>query len=1013
LFSAVGVLEALNERRVSMPRRLFRNTLSVLVFLLAFCVPVVAWAQASIAGLVRDQSGGVLPGVTVEAASPVLIEGVKAVTTDEQGRYRIEGLRPGPYKLTFSLTGFSTLTRDGVDVPSDMVVTVNADMKVGALQESLTVTGESPQVDVLQASRTQVLTRSIIDALPVSRNVMSIGVLAAGVRPGTPDIGGSRMTEQVGLRAHGLGGNDAEQLVEGMSIQSLEGPSQSYFDDMLQSEITVMTSAIPADTSGGGIRLNSVLKDGGNIFSGATFLGFSSGGWQADNVDEELRGAPRSIRTANGIKHIHMFSASFGGPIKRNTLWFLVTARHQSSDELVADVPVQIVAPDGEVINSYIDTYVRGPSLRLTWQATPNHKIAAFASRWWKRKGKDFSAGTDPRIGQFRDPTRAHHFVGNVKWTWTPRSTFLVEAGYSTAAFDWLGGPAAGVQKERGTPEWYTQTRKTDTQRQIHPQCAYDTGCTAWGSLLTQRQDNTRNVFDGRVSYVTGTHNIKIGYTHEIGPDYRMDNEYNGDIQLNYNQGRPSTVTVFNTPLNAPGIVEYDAAFFAQDSWTFKRLTVNPGLRVEWFAAGMQETSAPAGRFAPARFFPAQHGLIRWGPDYAPRLSAVYDLFADGRTALKTSFSKYHRQYDADPALVYADAGIRQENRNWFDCALNAAGTACSAVALPTNNDGIAQDSELGPSPSGGNFGQRSGALPGDLRRQYNLEFTAGIQRQVRPRLAVGALFIKRQIRNIQMTDRTFIAFSDYTPFQVRMPAVIDPDVAAVLDTNEMITVYNLNQAKNSVYNQGLVDRSSTNNRSFYTGFETSFSARLAGNGTVFGSWTAERNVSVFCESDDNPNGPTTGDLYQGRLVSEGGRFCDQRNFDMPLLHEFKLAGNYLLRYGVDIGAVLQSYPGLERVITWQPAANLFPNGQRTQAQTIVLNKPGSLYGERWTQLDVNFKKNLHYGHGKVHTLQFDIFNVFNTNAIRTMTDTVGTSLGQVTAIIPGRFPRLAYQFKW
>jgi hypothetical protein len=290
------------------------------------------------------------------------------------------------------------------------------------------------------------------------------------------------------------------------------------------------------------------------------------------------------------------------------------TARHQSSGELVADVPVQIVAPDGEVINSYIDTYVRGPSARLTWQATPNHKIATFASRWWKRKGKDFSAGTDPRVGQFRDPARAHHFVGNTKWTWTAGNRFLVESGYSIAAFDWLGGPAEGVLKERGTPEWYTQTRKTDTQRQIHPQCAYDTGCTTWGSLLSQRQDNTRHVFDGRVSYVTGTHNIKVGYTHEIGPDYRMDNEHNGDLQLNFNQGRPSTVTVYNTPLNAPGIVEYDAAFFAQDSWTFRRLTFNPGLRVEWFAAGMEETSAAAGRFAPARFFPAQHGLIRWGP---------------------------------------------------------------------------------------------------------------------------------------------------------------------------------------------------------------------------------------------------------------------------------------------------------------------------------------------------------------------------------------------------------------
>ncbi len=996
-----------------MRQALRRNTRFSLAFLTVLFLPALAWAQASIVGSVRDQSGAALPGVTVEAASPALIEGTKTAVTDEQGRYRFEALRPGRYTLKFTLTGFDTLNRTGIDVPSDVVVTANVEMSVGTLEESVTVTGASPQVDVSQASRTQVLTREVIDALPVSRNVMSIGVLAPGVRPGTPDIGGSRMTEQVALRAHGLGGNDAEQLVEGMSIQSLEGPSQSYFDDMLQSEITVMTSAIPADTSGGGIRLNSVLKDGGNQFSGAAFLGFSSGDWQADNVDDALQAAPNSIRSANAIKHIHMFAASFGGPIKRNKAWFLVTARHQSSDELVADVPAQIVAPDGEVINSYLDTYVRGPSVRLTWQAADHQKIAVFFSRWWKRKGKDFAAGTDPRVGQFRDPKKAHHFVGNIKWTSTLSNKFLFEAGYSVAEFDWHGGPAPGVMKERGTPEWYTQTRKTDTQRQIHPQCAYDTGCTAWGSLLSQRQDNTRHVFDGRASYVTGSHNLKVGYTFEFGPDGRIANEYNGDIQLNYNAGRASTVTVFNTPLDAPGYVENDSAFFVQDAWTFRRLTVNPGLRVEWFAAGMRAVGAPAGRFAPERFYPAQKSLINWGPDYAPRLSVVYDLFGDGRTALKTSFSKYHRQYDADPFLAYADAGLRQENRNWFDCVLNAAGSACSGEASPFNNDGIAQDHEIGPSPSGGNFGQRSGALPGELDRQYNLEFTAGVQHQLMPRLAVGALFIKREIRNIQLTDRTFITLSDYTPFTVAMPAVSDPAVAAVLNPNEMLTIYNLNQAKNAVFGQGLVDRSSGQDRSYYTGFEASFSARLVGSATLFGSWTAERNVSVFCESDDNPNGPPVADLYQGRNVASGGRFCDQRQFDMPFTNEFKLAGNYVLPYGMDVGAVVQSYPGLERVITWQPAANLFPNGQRTQAQTIILNQPGSLFLERWNQVDINIRKNFRYGNNKVHTFQFDIFNVFNNNSIRSTTDTVGTSLGQVTAIMPGRFPRVAYQFKW
>src|SRR5258708_4466026 len=121
-----------------------------------FLLPAAASAQASLAGVVRDESGGVLPGVTVEAASPALIEGARSVTTDEQGRYRIEASRPGPYTLTFTLSGFASFTHTGIDVPSDTVVTVNADMKVGALAESLTVSGQSPQVDVLQASKTQV-----------------------------------------------------------------------------------------------------------------------------------------------------------------------------------------------------------------------------------------------------------------------------------------------------------------------------------------------------------------------------------------------------------------------------------------------------------------------------------------------------------------------------------------------------------------------------------------------------------------------------------------------------------------------------------------------------------------------------------------------------------------------------------------------------------------------------------------------------------------------------------------
>jgi hypothetical protein len=302
----------------------------------------------------------------------------------------------------------------------------------------------------------------------------------------------------------------------------------------------------------------------------------------------------------------------------------------------------------------------------------------------------------------------------------------------------------------------------------------------------------------------------------------------------------------------------------------------------------MDASANASGRFAPNAFYPAQHDLTKWGPNYAPRFAAVYDVFGDGRTALKTNFSKYHRQYDADPLLVYADAGLRSETRNWRDCTLNAAGNACSGAALATDRDGIVQDHEIGPSPSGGNCGARADRNPGDLQRQDNWELTAGVQHQVAPRLAVGAMLFKRQIREIALQDRSFITHADYTAFQTTIPAADwnniarDPDVAGVLDRNEVLTIYNLRAEKNSVYGRGLIDRSSNEDKSLYTGIEASFSARLAGGAVVFGSWTAEKNVSVFCESDDNPNGPTTGDLYQGRPIAQGGRFCAPIRSSVP-----------------------------------------------------------------------------------------------------------------------------------
>src|SRR5438128_1942668 len=264
---------------------------------------VLAQTNSQIAGVVKDESGGVLPGVSVEAASPVLIEKSLSAVSDSNGRYTIVNLRPGTYKVTFTLTGFSTVSRSGVELPANFTMTLNADMKVGSLEETITVSGQTPLVDVQQAAKTQVITRDMIDSLPSTRNLQAVGSFVPGIRLTTPDIGGSRAMEQTSPRAHGLRTNNLVVTVDGMSIESNEtNQSQTYYNDALNAEVSVTTSGQTAENSSGGILVNSIPKDGGNLVSGSVFLGGSDGNWQSNNINAYLRS--QNISSANGVVHL-------------------------------------------------------------------------------------------------------------------------------------------------------------------------------------------------------------------------------------------------------------------------------------------------------------------------------------------------------------------------------------------------------------------------------------------------------------------------------------------------------------------------------------------------------------------------------------------------------------------------------------------------------------------------------------------------------------------------------------
>src|ERR1700737_3030238 len=394
------------------------------------CLPAIVAAQSQITGLVKDESGGVLPGVTVEAASPVLIEKMKTVQTDAEGRYTVTDLRPGTYKVTFTMQGFAPVVRDGLALPGNFTATVNAELKVGTVEETITVSGATPLVDIQQASHAVVLSRDVIDTLPTTRNIMAVGMLVPGVRLGTQDVGGSNALAQSSPKVHGVASAESVQMIDGMSVQTMEDcVCQVYQDEAIATEVTVTTSALPAEVSAGGMRTNSIPKDGGNVVSGAIFLGGSNGTWQSNNVDAYLRS--RHIKKADRISHTQNFNASMGGPIVKDTLWYFMAARHLSVDKFPANIDSEyVVAPDGELIREGNDQLTRNGTVRLTWQINDKMKLSPFVQRLWKEVGNSFVYGQDPRTGQQRDPTKANNFFGNAKWTYAATSKLLFEGGY-------------------------------------------------------------------------------------------------------------------------------------------------------------------------------------------------------------------------------------------------------------------------------------------------------------------------------------------------------------------------------------------------------------------------------------------------------------------------------------------------------------------------------------------------------------------------------------------------------
>jgi hypothetical protein len=766
--------------------------------------PVDASAQiaSGIAGVVRDASGGVLPGVTVEAASPALIEGTRTTVSDARGQYQITDLRPGDYTVTFSLTGFRTVRRDGIRLGAAFTASVNAELAVGQLEETITVSGESPLVDVRNSVSQSVMSREDLDTIPTGKDPFAVGQLIPGITTNTPDVGGTQVMQQPTLQVHGSSNNDNVFMIYNVQIQHIGfGGNQTgfYFNDGLMDEISYQTSTLPAEAPVGGVQINMIPKDGGNQFHGGLFATGATEQMQSNNLDDDLLAL--GFTAQNRVDTVYDFNATFGGPIVRDRIWFFSTFRRWAANNYLGNT---FTSTGAQALD---DQRLTDVTLRLTTQVTPRNKFTVHYDRSIKWRGHRpnnwITANINEPISSVVQTTGLN-YIGQAKWSSPISNRMLAEASVFTMPVNYN----LSFQPDAAPDAIATFDQIQSVFRGVSP-----------------RQDiNTARMwtYAGFLSYVTGSHNIKTGIQVRTGESQELF-ETRGDIVQIVNNGVPNSVRLVNNPSGhkESGV---DTGIYIQDSWQLGRVTINPGLRYSRFVMSIPAQSAGAGTWVPARDFAAQENIVNWNT-LSPRFGLSWDLAGDGRTALKAGISRYDRLAGVTLVQPLNQKNIAFQTCPWTD----------------TNSDLRATNDEIAFARCTGSLQPSLGFVDADLKRPFQWEYNVSLQRQFGSRTSVMVAYFGRKFWDLYTTVNDAVPPSAYLPVTINNPL-----------TNEPMTVYNQDPATRGQVRNLLTTVPDLSQR--YNGVEVQLDTRLT-NATFFGGFTIGRAYGDQDTGDlNNPN---------------------------------------------------------------------------------------------------------------------------------------------------------------
>jgi hypothetical protein len=504
-----------------MRARRFVRAFAPAVVVTFLSVPSAVLAQdAEIAGVVTDNTGGILPGVTVEASSPALIEQSRVVFTDSQGAYRIIALNPGEYTVTFTLPGFTTVVREGITLTATFSANVDVQMSVGGVEETITVTGESPLIDVQTVTQTEALTTEVLAELPTGRSFQNLGILVPGVQVplSQQDVGGADGANWQTMEVHGSRGDQMPLVLNGMPFNNMNNTGGGYNHTQAinigtVAEMTVTTSGTDAEFRSSGVVANSISKEGGNQFTFDLYADYTNGDMQSDNLSQAL--IDQGLRSVNSVKQVSEFNPSFGGPIVDDRLWFylgyrnLVSTQWQTeSFERIDPLDPQFcrteggclydgkLVPDQRDLSKPVfagDNYFHTATLNLTSQLTPRNKMTAFYQFGKRHKVSDSGLFRTPEATDYL--TSDPDYIGQVKWTSPVTSRLLLEGGATFYNETW---------RFLQQPE-YPVPFGVIAKRELSTGTRYAADNTTWDAY--NHQYNMRF----SLNYVTGTHSFKVG----------------------------------------------------------------------------------------------------------------------------------------------------------------------------------------------------------------------------------------------------------------------------------------------------------------------------------------------------------------------------------------------------------------------------------------------------------------------------------------------------------------------